>query len=196
MSHHGLKKHKAGEVWNYSSGTTNLIAAGLSRLMGPRTIEDPTGKERFREYLFDRIFLPIGMTKTAAEFDASGNFYGSSLVYATAQDYARFGLLFLRGGVWGDKRIIPQNFVDYVRTPTKAKGATAYGAHWWVSTNNHQGLLKNGPYDSFEAKGHEGQIIMVIPSKDLVIVRLGFMDHEKSWDELSDYLSQVVAAIP
>lgn len=190
------QKHKAGEVWNYSSGTTNLIAAGLSRKMGTRTIEDPTGKERFRDYLFDRIFLPLGMTETAAEFDASGNFYGSSFVYATAQDYARFGLLFLRGGMWGEKQIIPQSFVDYVRTPTHAKGANAYGAHWWVSTNNHQGLLKNGPYDSFEAQGHEGQVIVVIPSKDMVIVRLGFMDHEQSWEKLGDYLSQVVAATP
>lgn len=190
------KNYKAGEVWNYSSGTTNLIAAGLSHKMGPRTIEDPTGKERFREYLFDRIFLPIGMTNTAAEFDASGNFYGSSLVYASAQDYARFGLLFLRGGVWEGKTIIPQSFVDYVRTPTQAKGATAYGAHWWLSTNNHQGFLKNGPYDSFEAHGHEGQIILVIPSKDMVVVRLGFMDHAQSWDKLGEYLSQVVAETP
>ncbi|KAF0114198.1 MAG: beta-lactamase [Hyphomonadaceae bacterium] len=190
------KKYKAGEVWNYSSGTTNLIAAGLSRKMGPRTIEDPTGKERFREYLFDRIFLPIGMNNTAAEFDASGNFYGSSLVYASAQDFARFGLLFLRGGVWDGKAILPRSFVDYVRTPTLAKGATEYGAHWWLSTENHRGFLKNGPYDSFEARGHEGQVILVIPSKDMVVVRLGLMDHEQSWDKLGEYLSQVIAAIP
>lgn len=185
-------KYKAGEVWNYSSGTTNLIAAGISRAIAPRTIADPYGKEKMRNFMYERLFRPIGMTETSAEFDANGNFYGSSLIYSTAQDYARFGLLMLRGGKWEDNQIIDQNFVDFMRTPTKAKNADHYGAHFWLSPENKKGLLKNGPYDSFEAHGHEGQVIMIIPSKDLVIVRLGMSNAEKSWDAIGANLQEIV----
>lgn len=189
------KKYDAGTVWNYSSGTTNLIAAAISQRLGPRQANDPTGKVAFRNFMFDRLFTPIGMKQTSPEFDANGNLYGSSLIYATAQDYARFGLLFLRGGKWENKQIINQEFVDYVRTPTVTKNATHYGAHWWLSPSNKTGLLKDGPYDSFEAHGHEGQVIMVIPSKDLVIVRLGMSTHDKAWDAIGNYLQNIVNAV-
>lgn len=189
-------KHDVGKVWNYSSGTTNLISAGISRALGPRTVGDPTGKERYRRFMFDRLFIPLGMQDTAPEFDAAGNFYASSLVQASAQDYARFGLLHLRGGMWDGKQIFPKEWIDFIRTPTNAEGATHYGGHWWLSPENKTGLLKNGPYDSFEAHGHEGQVIMVIPSKDMVIVRLGLSTHEKSWDAIGSYLSAIVASVP
>lgn len=189
------KKYEAGTVWNYSSGTSNLIAAAISQRLGPRTISDPTGKIAYRNFMFDRLFTPIGMKQTSPEFDANGNLYGSSLIYSTARDFARFGLLFLRGGKWEDKQIIDSEFIDYVRTPTNAKNATHYGAHWWLSPSNKTGLLKDGPYDSFEAHGHEGQVIMVIPSKDVVIVRLGRSNHEKSWEAIGDYLQKIVNSI-
>ncbi len=189
------KKHEAGTVWNYSSGTTNLIAAAISQRLGPRESNDPTGKIALRNFMFNELFKPIGMSQTSPEFDANGNFYGSSLIYATAQDYARFGLLFLRGGKWEDKQIIDSEFIDYVRTPTNAKNATHYGAHWWLSPSNKTGLLRDGPYDSFEAHGHEGQVIMVIPSKDLVIVRLGISNDDKAWDAIGAYLQKIVNAI-
>ena len=185
-------KHTPGKVWNYSSGTTNLIAAGISRALGPRTIADPTGKERMRNFMHDRLFTPIGMNRTSAEFDANGNFYGSSLIYSSAQDFARFGLLMLRGGKWEDKQIIDTKFVDYLRTPSKGEGADAYGAHFWLSRDNKKGLLKNGPYDSFEAQGHDGQVILMIPTKDLVVVRLGLSTHDKAWDAIGANLQEIV----
>jgi CubicO group peptidase (beta-lactamase class C family) len=185
-----------GEKWRYSSGTTNLISAAVGRAVAPRSLRDPTGQEGLRNFMYDRLFRPIGMNDTAAEFDLAGNFYGSSLVQATAQDFARFGLLHLRDGVWDGKRILPQGYVDFLRTPTTAQGANAYGAHWWLSLPNKQGLLKGGPYDSFEAQGFQGQLIMVIPSKDLVIVRLGLMRDEKGWDTLGAWLQPIVDAFP
>lgn len=185
------QSHKAGEVWNYSSGTSNLISAGMARILGPRTIDDPTGKEKYRNFIYDNFFHPIGMNDTSTEFDAAGNFYGSSFIYATAQDYARFGLLFLRNGVWENKRILPEGFVDYVRTPTQARGAENYGAHWWVSTNNKKGLLKNGPYDAFDAQGRDGQLIVIIPSKDLIIVRMGSNMKDDAWPKLGEFISQI-----
>jgi CubicO group peptidase (beta-lactamase class C family) len=187
---------KPGEKWRYSSGITNLISAAVGRAQSPPSIFDPTGKEGLRTFMYDRLFRPIGMTRTAAEFDLAGNFYASSLVQATAQDFARFGLLHLRDGVWDGKRILPEGFVDFVRTPTTVEGAIAYGAHWWLSLPNKAGLLKNGPYDSFEANGFQGQLIAVTPSKDLVIVRLGMMSDEKGWENLGTWLQPIVDAFP
>ena len=185
-----------GQKWRYSSGTTNLISAAIGRAVSPRSIRDPNGKEGLRNFMYDRLFRPIGMTSTAAEFDLAGNFYASSLLQATAQDYARFGLLHLRDGVWDGKRILPEGFVDFVRTPTTAEGATNYGGHWWLNPANKSGTLKDGPYDAFEANGHEGQRILIIPSKDLVIVRLGLMREENGGDTLGAWLQPIVTAFP
>lgn len=187
-------KNNPGEVWNYSSGTTNIIAAGISRALGPRNVSDPTGRAAMRNFMYDRLFTPIGMTNTSAEFDANGNFYGSSLVYSTAQDFARFGLLFLRGGQWDGKQIINEDFVNFVRTPSNGKGADHYGAHWWLSPSNGKGILKKGPFDAFAAQGHEGQLIMVIPSKDMVIVRLGLSTSEKHWDAIGEQIQEIADA--
>jgi CubicO group peptidase (beta-lactamase class C family) len=186
----------AGQKWRYSSGTTNLVSAAVGRAVAPRSIRDANGKEGLRNFMYDRLFRPIGMTNTAAEFDLAGNFYASSLIQATAQDFARFGLLHLRDGVWDGKRILPEGFVDFVRTPTTAQGATNYGAHWWLSPANKTGTLKEGPYDSFEAHGFQGQLIAVIPSRDLVIVRLGMMSDEKGWETLGAWLQPIVNTFP
>ncbi len=185
-----------GQKWRYSSGTTNLVSAAVGRAEVKRSLSDPSGQLGLRNFMYDRLFRPIGMNNTAAEFDRAGNFYASSLIQATAQDFARFGLLHLRDGVWDGKRILPAGYVDFLRTPTTAEGATAYGAHWWLSLPNKEGLLKDGPYDSFEANGFQGQFIAVIPSKDLVIVRLGLMSGEKGWDTLGDWLQPIVNAFP
>jgi CubicO group peptidase (beta-lactamase class C family) len=185
-----------GQKWRYSSGTTNLVSAAIGRAVAPRSVGDPNGQEGLRNFMYDRLFRPIGMTNTAAEFDLAGNFYASSLVHATAQDFARFGLLHLRDGVWDGKRILPPGYVDFVRTPTTSEGAKAYGAHWWLSLPNKAGTLKDGPYDSFEATGFQGQLIAVIPSKDLVIVRLGLMRDEKGWDTLGAWLQPIVNSFP
>ena len=187
---------KPGERWRYSSGTTNLISAALARAVSPRNLSDPTGQIGLRNFMYDRLFRPIGMNNVGVEFDLAGNFYASSLVHATAQDWARFGLLHLRDGVWDGKRILPKGYVDFLRTPTTAQDASAYGAHWWLSLPNQQGILKKGPYDSFEAHGFQGQWIGVIPSKDLVIVRLGLMEGEAGWDALGSWLQPLVDAFP
>ena len=155
-----------------------------------------------REFMRNKLFLPLGMTSAAPEFDAAGNFYGGSLLYATALDYARFGLLYLRDGRWDGKQILPPGWVDFSRTPTSAKNVDAYGHGWWLS-NQRAGkggfagstpLLTKGPFDSFEAQGRYGQIIAVVPSKDLVVVRLG--QTEGAWKELGNWTSTVVNSFP
>lgn len=190
-------RHDPGTIWTYSSGTTNLISAALSRALGPRRIGDSTGREQYRNFMVDRLFRPIGMRSAAPEFDAAGNFYASSLLHATARDWAKFGYLHLRDGVWDGQRILPPGWVDFVRTPATADGAVEYGAHWWLSPANREGTLKDGPHDTFEARGYQGQRILVIPSKDAVVVHLGLMRSEgEGGEQLAASLQAIVSALP
>lgn len=112
-----------------------------------------------------RLFDAIGM-KALPKYDAAGTFVGSSYVYATARDFAKFGLLYLRDGVCNGVRILPEGWVDHARAQHAFDEETGlgYGAHWWTLPGERNSLV---------AAGYEGQYIMVIPDRDLVVVRLG-----------------------
>jgi CubicO group peptidase (beta-lactamase class C family) len=154
--------HQPDAVWSYSSGTTNIVARALRHVLG----ED----EAYWRYPYERLYFPIGMTSAVLETDPSGSFVGSSYSYATARDWARFGQLYLNDGVWGKERILPEGWVTYGVTPTPAAPERKYGAHWWL---NAGGRFEGVPLDEYRASGYDGQWIMVIPSRDTVIVRLG-----------------------
>jgi CubicO group peptidase (beta-lactamase class C family) len=109
--------------------------------------------------LFDRI----GMGTADPRFDRAGNFIGSSNCYCSARDFARFGYLYLRDGVWDGERILPAGWVDYSRTPTP-QSEGIYGAHFWVVP---------GSLGLFYCSGAFGQRILMSPKLDLVVVRLG-----------------------
>lgn len=110
------------------------------------------------------------MQSAVFEPDASGTFVGSSYIYATARDYARFGLLYLHNGNWQGKQLLPENWVKYTTTPAKGSEGD-YGAHFWInSSDEYPGV----PADLFYADGYDGQFIYIIPSKQLVVVRNGF----------------------
>ena len=116
---------KPDTVWHYSSGTTNLIQ---------RIIRDRLGtREAYWEFPRRELFNKIGMRSAVWETDASGTFIGSSYLYATARDYARFGLLYLNDGVWQGERILPEGWVAYSTTPTPAAPQGQYGAHFWLN---------------------------------------------------------------
>lgn len=149
-----------GERFNYSSGTTNIISGLVARLLGPG---DP-----YENFLQEQLFDAIGMTSARATFDPAGTFIASSFVYATARDFARFGLLHLRDGEWDGRRLLPPGWVDTARTQqaTDAETGNGYGWQWWVRPgDDHHG--------TFWAHGYEGQSIVVCPGLDLVLVRLG-----------------------
>lgn len=188
-------KHDAGTYWNYSTGATNLAAAGLSRKISKRTVNDPYGKAKFRTYIYNEFFHKIGMNQTAAEFDASGNLQAGSFFYATARDYAKFALLFLREGVWEGQRILPQGYVDMVRTPVNAENAQNYGMQWWLNRQQKHQFLPKSPTDTFLARGNEGQIIAIVPSKDLIVLRLGLSNSEKGWDSVHKNIDDIIAAV-
>jgi CubicO group peptidase (beta-lactamase class C family) len=149
-------------LWKYSSGTSNIISRALRA-----AIADDSAYWSFpRKHLFD----PLGMTSAFIETDPSGTFVGSSYSYATARDWARFGLLYLTDGLWGEQRILPEGWVDYGVTPTPAAPDQRYGAHWWLNAGER---FEGVPADEFRASGFDGQWVMVIPSRQTVIVRLG-----------------------
>ncbi len=146
-------------VFNYSSGTTNLLSRATGHALG----RDADG---VRRYLRERLFGPLGMNTAQPRFDSAGTFVGSSYVYATARDFARFGELYLRDGMWDGQRLLPEGWVDLARTPISLDAETGYGYghHWWVEADD---------LGTFGARGYEGQRITCVPALDLVVVRLG-----------------------
>lgn len=154
--------HAPGTHFNYSSGTTNVICRALARIVGG----GPTGMLRFMQ---ERLFEPLGMRTPTPRFDNAGTFIGSSFLLATPHDFARFGLLYLRGGAWAGAQLLPRAWVDYARTPSYRDEEQGYGAHWWLHPS------RSG---WFMASGYDGQRILLVPDKDLVVVRLGRTDAE------------------
>lgn len=164
--------------WSYASGTTNIICDILQRTLGLKG-------EAFEAHMRQVLFEPLGMTSPIPKFDAAGTFIGSSYCFCTARDFARFGLLYLRGGVWEDRPFLPAAWVDYARTPTPAVPATeelGYGAQWWL------GLGGGG---SFSANGYEGQYTLCLPDLDVIMVRHGRTPLECK-DNLAAWVRSVV----
>jgi CubicO group peptidase (beta-lactamase class C family) len=184
--------HPAGTHWNYNSAGINLIADAVGRAFAPGKRAHER-RDKVAGILSTELFGPLGMTSAQPEFDAAGTFVGSAFVYATARDYARFGLLYLRDGVWEGRRILPAGWVDFARTGTRAVGGAGYGAGWWLSPPRGHTEL---PLDVFSAQGHEGQLITVVPSKDLVVVRLGRFDDRTGFPALRDWMADLLALFP
>lgn len=168
-----------GTKWQYASGTSNIISRIIRRAIGDRDADYLTFPRRA---LFDRL----GMSSAVIEPDATGTFIGSAFMYATARDWARFGLLYLQDGVWEGERILPAGWVKYSRTPTPAAPEKNYGAHFWlmnVSTPSGQSKIMT-------ARGFQDQYTAIIPSHQLVIVHLGKNKNRTS----QEFIPRVLAA--
>ena len=160
-------EHPIGMVWNYSSGSTNIVCRVLGDIVGGG--EAVSREQRMREFLDERLFGPVGMASADPRFDPAGNWVGSSYVHATATDFARFGELYLRDGTVGGERILPESWVAHARTHVADEPDTGfgYGRHWW--------LWPDLP-GSVAAHGYDGQYVVVVPELDAVIVHLGKTD--------------------
>ena len=117
---------KPDTLWRYSSGTTNIICRLIREKIGSR--------EAYWDFPRRELFNKLGMKSAIWGTDATGTFIGSSYLYATARDYARFGLLYLNDGVWQGERILPKGWVGYSITPTPAAPKGEYGAHFWLNS--------------------------------------------------------------
>lgn len=138
--------------------------------------------------LFDRI----GARSFVLETDPHGNFILTGYDFGSARDWARFGLLHLWDGVWEGERILPEGWVDFVRAPAPGDPDRSYGGFFWV---NRGGMLPRAPEDAYLAAGFMGQNTVIVPSRDLVVVRLG-PSPEDSMAYLSDIVGDVVEALP
>ena len=180
------------QTWAYSSGTTNIIA---------RIMRDAVGGNDADYLSFPRraLFDPIGIKSAVIEPDSSGHFVGSSFMYATARDWARFGLLYLQDGVWEGERILPEGWVAYSTQPTPKAPQGMYGAHFWLNagapSDPEDRHWPKVPADSFFAWGFEGQWVVIVPSRKVVIVRLGQTEELKAWDQ-ETFLSGILQALP
>jgi len=158
-------------IWMYSSGTANILS-GIIR----NTIKND---QEYYSFPYKELFYKTGMYSMVLEADGAGTFVGASYGYATARDWARFGLLYYRNGVWNGDSILPKGWTDFTRFPAKASGGK-YGALFWLN-EAHQ--LKDAPVDTYSCQGHRGQRIFIIPSRNLVVVRLGFSQEKFNQNE-------------
>ncbi len=168
--------------WVYSSGTTNIIATRMRDFFA--TTDD------YVRYPYEKIFHRLGMYSMLIETDAYGRFVGSSYGWATARDWAKIGQLYLQNGNWAGEQLLPASWIDFVRQPApNAKGL--YGGHFWLNRGNR---YPDAPADIFSMEGFHGQKVFIIPSKDLVVVRLGLTYQESDFD-FNQWLQEIIAAI-
>lgn len=147
----------SAEAYRYSSGTSNLVARALAGVLGLDT-------DGWRALLQDRLLGPLGIDVAEMGFDGTGLWVASSYLHLTARDFARFGLFVLRDGTWQGERVLPEGWVDHGRRLRSPDEDTFHGAHWW-GRNRQDGL--------FYASGYDGQRIVMVPERDVIVVRLG-----------------------
>ncbi len=180
----------AGEKWQYSSGTTNILQRAMKRSFA--SVGD------YLRFPYQKLFGPVGMTSVVFEVDPSGTFVGSSDAYATTRDWARFGQLLLHNGRQGSEQILPSDWILESTQSAHAAPNGKYGRQFWT---NH-GINDRGderpwpllPTDAYSAVGYDGQNVLVIPSKELVIVRFGHTKPETLWD-INAFTSAVINSL-
>jgi CubicO group peptidase (beta-lactamase class C family) len=180
-----------GTRWSYSSGSTNLLSLAMRRALGD--------DERYWRFPREALFDPLGATTAVLETDPSGTFVGSSFLYASARDWARLGQLLLQDGVWRGRRLLPEGWAAWLRQPAPAAPRGRYGAHLWLnagsSPDGADRPFPELPRDLFYFSGFQGQRVLVLPSRDVVVVRLG-LTKDESYPLEVRVLEPLLAALP
>jgi CubicO group peptidase (beta-lactamase class C family) len=185
--------HPPGTHWAYSTASTTIVSQVIGRAVGG-------GRDGMLAFMREELFGPLGMRSAVPEFDSAATFEGGMFVHATARDYARFGLLYLRDGTWDGKRILPEGWVNFARTPAPAPNNGVYGAGFWVNGKPTDApmqfpILRGGPESTFGASGVFGQLVVIVPTRDLLVVRLGYVD-AITYPIIKESLAFIVAAFP
>jgi CubicO group peptidase (beta-lactamase class C family) len=179
-----MLENSPGTHWNYSSGDANLLS-GIIR----NRINNDT---EYHAGIYRELLYPIGMLNTKVETDASGLFVASSYSYGTTRDWARFGLLFLNEGIFAGDTILSQEWVDFMKTPVEPSNGK-YAGTFWLQEPEEKNALVDVPSDIFFADGFLGQRIYIVPSKNLVAVRMGYGMGNFS---MNDFLREVIETLP
>jgi len=181
-------KDKPGSVFYYSSGNTNMLS---------RIIKQTVGEKNYHSFPYDSLFYPLGMYSAVLEPDGSGTFVGSSYMYATARDWARFGLLYLNKGFCNGKRILTEDWIQQSIAPATTAEKGNYGFQFWLNAgaknNPNNKEYPNAPNDLYYMDGYEGQRVFIIPSKKMVIVRLGLTQHHNFEQDV--FLKEILSAV-
>ncbi len=181
MRNRGLVR-EPGTYWDYENYDTLLATYAMKRVLGDEYMTFP------RKRLLDRI----GMRNTLLSVDRFGDFILSSQVYTNARDLARFGLLYLQGGVWNGERLISEEWIDFVRTPAPATAERGnfYGGQWWLVPDDRTDV----PKTAYSTAGNRGQYVIVVPTHNLVIVRRG-LDYGRQGFDRWDLTREVLKAL-
>lgn len=180
--------------WAYSSGTTNIISHVIRQQF--------SSYQDYINFPNTALFNKLGMSTAVMETDANGTYVGSSLMYASARDWAKLGILYLQDGVWKGERILPEGWVEYSTTPTETVSPyDFYGAHFWLNASNEPPesgdvprYWSGVPQDAYYASGFEGQTVLIVPSMNVVIVRLG-QTLDRSAFDFGEFAADVLEAL-
>jgi len=169
---------KPNESFNYSSGTSNLLSGIVRKQFKTH--------QSYLDFWYAQLIDKIGMHSMVLEADLSGNYVASSYAWATARDWAKFGLLYLHNGSWNGTQVFDKQWVNYVTTPTPTSNGT-YGAQFWLNIENQ---FKDVPKNMYFADGYQGQRIYILPSQDMVVVRFGLKNFNENL-----FLKELISAI-
>jgi hypothetical protein len=184
-------EYPPGSRFNYTSQTANILA-GISR--GQLSTD-----EEYWAYPYKALFDPIGASSATLETDTSGNWVGSSYLWAKTADWARIGLLGLQDGQWQGTQVLPKGWLDFASTQALPEGEGAgYSAQAWLPGDPVGGECRNlpgFPEDMVAMEGHWGQKVAMVPSKKAVVVRLGWTFDSDQFD-FCTFWNDTLAALP
>ncbi len=179
---------KPDSQWYYSSGSTNILS---------QILREKIGEDYYYQFAQKELFSKIGIRTAVIEPDAGGTHVGSSYMWASARDWARLGQLYLNGGTWFGEQIVSSEWVKYSITPVSMSPKGEYGAQWWLNVgekgNEANRLLPDVPTDMYMMDGYEGQRVFVVPSSNLVVVRLG--QNKRGGFDHNSFLSSLINSV-
>jgi hypothetical protein len=167
--------------WNYSSGTTNLLSGILRNQFKTH--------QEYLDFWYTTLIDKIGMNSMFIETDMEGNYVGSSYGWATTRDWSKFGLLYLHKGNWNGEQLLDESWIKYTATPTLTSGGN-YGAHFWL---NASGKFPDVPRDMYYCSGYQGQMVAIIPSLEMIIVRMGLKEDPEF--DFNGFLKGIITSI-
>jgi CubicO group peptidase (beta-lactamase class C family) len=189
-------EHEPGRTFEYSSASTVILADLAARAL-TESRDPAVRRQAVGDFLHTRLLDPVGMRSAVVEFDAAGTLIGSSLMHATARDWAKFGEFLRNGGAVKGAQLVPHGWIEFMTTPSSRN--PGYGAQLWLNRPEAKGeapmFTGKIPASAFACVGHLGQYVIVSPAQKLTLVRLGKTEGPQR-ARLRDRLADIVALFP